>query len=278
MSTNILADGFAFLEGPRWHDGALWVSDMHDERVFRITLDGARECVADVPERPSGLGWLPDGDLLIASMMDKTLLRISSDGRLRRHARIGELVPRRINDMLVDSAGRAYVGNFGFIFDEGEPPAPTVLIRVDPDSSVHTVANGLVFPNGMALTPDEKLLIVAETFGARLTAFDVAPDGSLSNQRLWASMNNGAVPDGICIDAQNGVWVASPTTGEVLRIVEGGNVTDRIMTGRQAIACALGGQTGHTLFITTSESTDREACRSTRSARIEYVDVEVSAP
>ncbi|MEM9667845.1 MAG: SMP-30/gluconolactonase/LRE family protein [Pseudomonadota bacterium] len=277
MTPKILCDGFAFLEGPRWHDGVLWVSDMHGDAVFKISLDGSYEKVMDVPEQPSGLGWLPNGDMLIVSMLDKKLLRRKPDGKVSEHADVSALVPRRINDMIVDTLGRAWVGNFGFLFDEGEPPASTVLVRVDPDGSYHFAADNLMFPNGMVITDNGKTLVVAETFGRKLTAFDIDEDSILSNRRTWAEMPESAVPDGICLDAEGGIWVASPTTGEALRFVEGGEVTNSVQTGRMAIATALGGEDGKTLFVLTSESTSRKECCDAASARVEYVPVDVGA-
>ena len=177
----IVADSVAFGEGPRWHDGALWWSDMHGHQVNRLGAGGL-EKVCDVPCRPSGLGWLPDGRLLVVSMTDKRILRREPDGVLVVHADLAALAPRRCNDMVVDRTGAAYVGNFGFELDGAEPPVPTVLIRADPDGAARVVADALWFPNGMVLTDDGRTLIVAETWAARLTAFSVAPDGGLSGR------------------------------------------------------------------------------------------------
>lgn len=277
MTPKILADGFAFLEGPRWRDDALWMSDMHGHAVYRLTLGGTFEKVLDVAQKPSGLGWFQNGDMLIVSMLDKKLLRRTPEGEVSEHADVSNLVPRRINDMAVDRQGRAWVGNFGFMFDEGEPPASTVLVRVDADGTAAVVADDLMFPNGTVLADSETTLVVAETFGRKLTAFDIGQDGALSNRRVWADMPDRAVPDGICIDSQGGIWVASPTTGEAFRVVEGGEVTDRVETGRMAIATALGGPDGRTLFILTSESTTPAECIAAMSARVEYVTVEIPA-
>ncbi|MEM7006868.1 MAG: SMP-30/gluconolactonase/LRE family protein [Pseudomonadota bacterium] len=275
MKTEVLADGFAFLEGPRWRDGALWMSDMHGDAVYRLTLDGDAEKVMDVPQQPSGLGWLPNGDMLVVSMLDKKLLRRTPSGEFSEHADISALVPKRINDMVVDSQGRAWVGNFGFIFDEGETPVPTVLVRVDPDGSAEVAASDLFFPNGTVVTDGGSTLVVAETYGRKLTAFDIGPDSKLSNRRDWGVLENNEFPDGICLDAEGGIWIASPTTGEAVRMIEGGEITDRIETGRMAIATALGGNDGKTLFVLTSESTSRQPCRELMSARVEFVTVSI---
>ena len=257
-----IADGFAFLEGPRWRDGMLWFSDMHDEKVYAMVPGSAPEIIATVPQCPSGLGWLPDGRMLIVSMLDKRLLVRADDGTLSTWADLSDLAPRRINDMVVAADGTAYVGNFGFLFHEGEPPAPTVLARIAPDGSAHQAADGLMFPNGSVITKDGKTLVVGESYAAKLTAFDIGPDGALSNKRDWANLSDGAVPDGICLDAEGAIWVASPTTGTFLRIKEGGEVLDTVVTGRQAIACTLGGADGKTLFMLTSETTSPDEASS----------------
>jgi sugar lactone lactonase YvrE len=268
-----LADGFVFLEGPRWHDGKLWVSDMHDDRVLTVDLAGHRETVVEVPGHPSGLGWLPDGRLLIVSMTDRQLLRLDPSG-LRVVADLSAIATFHCNDMVVDAHGRAYVGNFGYDFEAGMPSRSAVLALVLPDGTVRVATEDLAFPNGAVITPDGRTLIVGESFGARLTAFDIAPDGTLGRRRVWAALQ-GAVPDGICLDAEGAIWVASPLSKEVVRVREGGEVAERIPTATQAIACMLGGLERRTLFVLTSESFNRDACRAQRSARIEVVDVDV---
>ena len=277
MALDVFVDGLAFPEGLRWHDGQLWFSDMHDETVWRVSEDGTRHRVCEVAGRPSGLGWLPGGELLVVSMMDRKVLKLDAGGKLTDYADLSGLAPRRTNDMVVDAQGRAYVGNFGFDFDNGEEQASTTLALVTPDGRVSAAGSELVFPNGMAITADGSTLIVAETFAACLTAFDIADDGSLSNKRTWAALKDGAIPDGICIDAEDAIWVASPMTGDCQRIKEGGEVTDRIVTGRQAIACTLGGSTGDMLYVATAESVMREECLKARSGRIEKTRVKVPA-
>lgn len=273
-----IADGYAFLEGPRWHAGVLWFSDMHDGKVYRMVPGETPEVYLEIDGQPSGLGWLPDGRMLIVSMVDKTVCVRQADGALDLWADISHLAPRWANDMVVAADGTAYVGNFGFNFQDGETPVPTVLARVAPDQTVHEAATGLMFPNGPVITPDGKTLIVAETFAAKLTAFDIAADGTLGNRRDWASLPSGAVPDGICLDTEGAIWVASPTTGTFLRLAEGGAVLETVETGRQGIACVLGGEDGKTLFMLTSASTDPEECRAAMSARIETVQVDVPGP
>ena len=272
-TTDILLDGLAFAEGPRWHDDKLWFSDMHDQLVKTVDLDGRSESVVRVENDPSGLGWLPDGRLLVVSMRDRRLLRLDPDG-LREVASLSRVATYHCNDMVTDARGRSYVGNFGFDFEKREAPRTAALALVYPDGQVRVAAEDLSFPNGTVITPDGRTLIVGESFGSRLTAFDVAEDGSLSNRRVWAQLEK-AVPDGICLDAEGAIWVASPMSNEVLRVREGGEVTERIRVATQAIACMLGGPKRTTLFVCTAESLTAEDCRAKRSAKIEVVEVSV---
>lgn len=267
----LVCDGYAFIEGPRWYEGALWFSDMYYEAVFRIVPGQSAQRVIDVPQRPSGLGWLPSGDLLVASMLDRCVYRQDAGGDLQLYADISPVAEQRINDMLVDGQGRAWVGNFGFDLPAGEAPRPGTLARVDPDGSVHAAADELLFANGMALLDGGAVLVVAETFRGCLTAFDIAASGELRHRRCWARLPDGSVPDGICADSEGAIWVASPTCGRVLRLAEGGAVLAAMDTGRQAIAVALGDEPDSTLFVSTAVDTVREACLTARSARIDAV-------
>lgn len=267
-------EGLAFPEGPRWRDGRLWFSDMHANEVVAMTPDGARETVFAAAGPVSGLGWLPDGRLLVVSMEDRRLLRIEPDGKAALHADLGGVATGNCNDMVVDAAGRAYVGNFGFVFPGGEPKAAK-MARADPDGRVVEAAGDLMFPNGTMITPDGKTLIVGESFARRMTAFDVAADGALSNRRVWAQLPDGALPDGACLDAEGAVWVASPSTNDVIRLREGGEVLDRIAAEQGCFACMLGGDDRRTLFVLTAASSDPAQCRATRSGRIETARVDV---
>ncbi len=269
-----VASGLAFAEGPRWQDGTLWWSDMHGGDVCRLTQDGV-ERVFQVAMDPSGLGWLPDGRLLVVSMRDRRVLRREKDGTLATHADLSNLVPRRCNDMTVNADGRAYVGNFGFDLDGTEAPAPTVLVRVDPDGSARIVAENLLFPNGTVITPDGHTLIIAETYGNRLTAFDIDCHGDLSNQRLWAPLPRGDFPDGICLDSQGAVWFASPSSNACVHVREGGEILQRIATDKGAFACMLGGQDRRTLYVCTAGSHQPERQRQSRDGRIEAFGVDV---
>lgn len=273
LETSVLLDGLMFGEGPRWHDGKLWFSDMHAHRVMTVNLDGKTETVAEVPGQPSGLGWLPDGRLLVVSMIDRRLLRLDPDG-LTEVADLRELASYHCNDMVVDRQGRAYIGNFGFDFTTQQPFAPAEIILVTPDGNARVVADEMAFPNGSVITPDEHTLIVGETYGARLTAFDIEPDGSLTGRRLWAQLER-AVPDGICLDTDGAIWVASPVSAEVLRVRQGGEVTHRIKVSTQAYACMLGGPERRTLFVLTAETTNPDEARAKKSGRVEIVEVDI---
>ena len=246
----VLTD-LVFPECPRWHDGRLWFSDQHDGRVASIGPDG--EAVTELElDHPSGIDWLPDGRLLVVAMRERTLYSVDADGTRVVHADLAPYTGWYANDLVCDSAGRCYVGEFGFDLDHctsAEEVRPANLVAVDPMGVATLADKDLQFPNGMVLTDDGATLIVAETLGLRLTAYDVASDGSLSERREWAALP-GVAPDGICLDAEGAVWVASPATREVIRVREGGEVTSRITTGELgAYACMLGGTDGCTLYI-----------------------------
>ncbi|HXO54104.1 MAG TPA: SMP-30/gluconolactonase/LRE family protein, partial [Mycobacterium sp.] len=217
-----LLGGRAFLEGPRWHDGALYVSDMHAHEVLRVATDGAVDVLARLDAAPSGLGWLPDGSMLIVSMDDRRILRRGDDGSLTQHADLSELASHAINDMVVDGAGHAFVSQFGCDLFGGEVPKPAPLLRVDPDGSAHEVTDGLRFANGMVVTADGRTLVVAESAGRCLTAFSLAPDGALSDRRPWADLPETDYPDGIGIDAEDAIWVSGPASDRFVRVRAGG--------------------------------------------------------
>jgi sugar lactone lactonase YvrE len=275
-STTVLLDDLAFPEGPRWHEDRLWFSDQHDKRVVAMDTDGKAETICEVPQQPSGLGWLPDGRMLVVSMLDRQVLRREPDGSLVTHADLSAIAPGHCNDMVVDETGRAYVGNFGFDMYAGEQPRDTGIIAVEPDGSARWAADGLGFPNGTVITPDGRTLLVGESMAARITAFDRNPaDGVLSNPRVWATFS-GAVPDGMCLDAEGAVWAASPFTGVVLRIAEGGEVLDTVETTHPgAFACMLGGPDRRTLYICTAPDHIPEKVKEAHQGRIEVLEVEV---
>jgi len=266
--------GMAFGEGPRWRDGKLWFSDMHAHEVIAMSPDGKRETVFSHSGPVSGLGWLPDGRMLVVSMVDMALLRIEADGRAVVHGDLSGVATGRCNDMVVDASGRAYVGNFGFDYPDGERKAAK-LARVDPDGTVSTAADDLMFPNGTMITPDGKTMIVGETFAERLTAFDIGAAGTLSNRRVWAQLGAREYPDGACLDAEGAIWVASPFTNEVIRVREGGAVTERIKADQGVFACMLGGADRKTLYVLTASGSDPEDCAARRLGRVEVVRVDV---
>ena len=262
----ILLDKLCFGEGPRWREGMLWFSDMHAQKVLKVDPQGNVETVVELDDdQSSGLGWLPNGDLLIVAMTKKQVLRFNGS-QLSVHADLSSLASHFCNDMVVDHVGRAYVGNFGFDIHNGAQQSAAELICVEVDGSARCVDDDLIFPNGAVITPDNKTLIVAETFASRLTAFDILDSGDLTNKRIWAQLPKGAVPDGICLDAGGGIWSASPTSNNCIRQIEGGEVTHTIELERGAFACMIGEAN---LYILTSTVSTPAACKANQDARIE---------
>lgn len=261
---SVLSDGGSFFEGPRWRDGHWWVSDFYRHRVLRIDPAGNQSVVVELDDQPSGLGWLPDGSLVISSMKDRKVLRFDR-GELATLANLSGLCDGHLNDLVVDHAGHIFVGNFGFDLMGGGLPVPTDLIRVDPDGAVTVAAVDLHFPNGAVITPDGSTLIVGETLGNRYSAFDIEIDGTLVNRRVWAEFGPvpsgesvvdvmGSIvvaPDGCTLDAEGRIWVADAMGGRVVRVAEGGEILDEIAApeGFGIFACQLGGPDGRTLLL-----------------------------
>jgi len=275
LGTIVLAEGFFYVEAPRWRDDALWMSDTVGGKFYRLDLAGRAQVVADVPQRPAGLAFLPDRSLLIASVRDRCILRLHG-GKLEQHASLGPLSGEP-GDMVVDEAGRAYIATFSFASrsEAGFDEAAIVMMR--PDGSTEIVARGFEFPNGCAILAGERRLVVAETFGQRLTCFSIAGDGRLVDRRIFAQLDSIA-PDGICLDQDGAVWMAASGRSEFLRVVEGGRITHRVETpGRQAVACALGGLDGRTLFCLTvaEQFEDVPGCPAT--ARVDIAKVAIPA-
>lgn len=279
----------SYLECPRWHEGRIWVADFYTFRVYSAAEDGSDLRVeVEVPEQPSGLGWLPDGRLLVVSMRDQRILRRERDGTLVTHADLSGHVAGHPNDMVVDDRGRCFVGNFGFDLMAGADIAPTGLLRVDPDGSVTPVADDLWFPNGSVITP-EGTLLVDETFGNRVTAFDIADDGSLTNRRVWAQFGEipasrvigealphlVVAPDGCGLDAEGCLWIADAVHGRVIRVREGGEIVDEVSPGSGVFACMLGGTDGRTLYLCCAPDFDEHARSAAREAELRSVRVEV---
>ena len=261
--TRLLCGGIHFGEGPRWHDGRLWFSDFFAHAVKSVSLKGDLRTEFSIDDRTSGLGWLPNGDLLFVSMEKRRIMRRDAGGKISLHADLNGVATWYCNDMVVDSAGRAYVGNFGFDLDTEltKRGAESViadhttakLALVSPTGAVSVAASDMHFPNGTVITPDGKTLIIGETLAGCLTAFDIAADGTLSNRREWASLWP-RVPDGICLDIDGAIWVANPIAPECVRVAQGGKVLEVINTETPCYACMLGGDDGKTLFMLTAPS------------------------
>jgi len=270
MLTTPLANGFCFGEGPRWFEGLLWFSDMLGEAVHTVDLQGAMSTLPLPGRAPSGLGFRPDGSLLIVSTADRQVLRYDGD-TVTTIADLSGIVPANLGDMVVDGAGRAYVGS--------QAREGGVIVRVDADDTVTVAADDLDFPNGMVITPDGATLIVAESTGRRLTAFTIGADGGLSDRRVFADGLDGP-PDGITLDAGGGVWASMTLAHQFQRIVDDGSgqstVADRIDMGdRTAIACTLGGPERRTLFLLSSTDAYPERLTGTKLSRVDAVTVYV---
>jgi sugar lactone lactonase YvrE len=279
---DVLLEGGAFFEGPRWHEGRWWVSDFYRHAVVTVDGDGREEAVVEVEGQPSGLGWMPDGSLLVVSMRDRRVLRWTREGGLTEHADVSALCGGHLNDMVVDRHGRAYAGNFGFDLMGGGDPAAAALIRVDPDGRASVAAEEMLFPNGSVITPDGETLIVGETAGARYTAFTIRPDGSLADRRVWAQVEPAPEigtlqetlaqlkfgPDGCALDADGHIWAADEVNARCVLVAPGGAIVDEVRApeGLGVFACMLGGDDGRTLlicaapdFLETNRSEAREA-------------------
>ena len=244
---DLLVDGIDFGEGPRWHDGELWYSDFYQRAIYAVTPAGERRAVwSDLHDRPSGLGWMPDGALLVVAMTSRRLLR-EVGGVLVEHADLSDLTGGHCNDMVVAADGTAYVGNFGFDYESGESMKTADLIRVTPDGDVSVAATDLRFPNGSVILGDATL-VVGETIGGGYEAWTIAADGSLTDRRRWAD-TPGMFPDGCTSDAEDAIWFADAAGSQVVRVKEGGAITHTIATPMPTYACALGGENGTTLFV-----------------------------
>jgi sugar lactone lactonase YvrE len=247
----VLLEGLAFPESPRWHEGRLWLCDWMSQQLVAVDLNGKSEVITQVQSFPFCIDFLPDGRLLIVSAQEQQLFRMESDGSLKTHADLSVLSAHPWNDIVVDGRGNAYVGNIGFQFPGGEFSPGTVALST-PDGLLQRVADGIAFPNGLAVTRDNSTLIVAESYGNRLTAFDIDAHGKLSGRRTWADLGEGA-PDGICLDADNAIWYADVPNKRCVRVREGGEVLETVTLDRGCFACALGGPDGKTLFLVANE-------------------------
>lgn len=286
-TTDFIKDIY-FGEGPRWNDNQLWFSDMFDKTVSSVDVStGNVNKVCSVEGGPSGIGWLPDGRLLVVSMKDRKVMRLEKDGSLLVHADLSDIATHDTNDMVVSKSGYAYVGNMGFdlqdfIKKHGREAAfspntqlPTAkLAVVSPSGEVSVGDDGIVFPNGSVISDNGKTLVVAETFARRLTAFDVNPDGSLSNRRIWADLGD-VTPDGICLDAEGAIWIADSGSAQAVRVAEGGEVLSTVKTSQRCFALALGGENGKMLYCCTAPSSVAADLLVERKGKIEQIQVDV---
>ncbi len=247
---HVLMSGIALGESPRWHDGRLWFADWMAQEVIAVDLEGKSEVILRMPSFPFSFDWLPDGPMLIVSV-DGQLQRREDDGSLTSYADVTSLSDKPWNEIVVDGRGNAYLNNIGFDFPEGEF-APGIVALVTPDGAVRQVAEDVAFPNGMVVTPDNSTLILAESYGNALTAFDIAEDGSLTNRRVWADVGDGA-PDGITLDAEGAVWYGDVPNTRCVRVREGGEALQTIELDRGCFACMLGGEDRKTLFMLAAE-------------------------
>lgn len=286
----VAVDGFHYLEGPRWYQNTLWFVDFYTQGVYRVNDKGIAKKIVHIEQQPSGLGWLPDGRMLVVSMKDRKVLRLENDGNLVVHADIWEHCGGHANDMVVSANGNAYVGNFGFDLMGGADHKNTGLVLVKPDGSSQIVAEELAFPNGMVISSDQKRLIVNELFGNKITQFDINEDGSLENKRDFANFgelgnepnlgirieNANILPDGLALDADGAVWIADTLNQRAVRIAEGGEILETIDTAPDGIfAVTLGGQDGKTLFMCAAPDWDEASRKAETKGRMLTVRVNV---
>jgi sugar lactone lactonase YvrE len=270
----LVVDGIDFGEGPRWHLGRLWFSDFYQGTISSVGHDRQRRVEVEYDGRASGLGWLPDGRLLFVSMLDRRVMRREDDGTIVEHADLDGIATGHCNDMVVGPQGNAYVGNFGFDFEGGDPPAPATLAIVWADGTVTAAADDLLFPNGSVITDDGTTLIVGESMGARYTAFTITHDRGLTDRRVWADVP-GMAPDGCTIDAEQGIWFADALGKQVVRVVEGGEITHRIATSDSVFACMLGGAQARTLFALTAAGSHPDVVAGSASGALWQIEVDV---
>jgi sugar lactone lactonase YvrE len=286
MQFEVIAEGLAFPESPRWHDGRLWLSEKRAGRVLAIdtrseATGGNVSVVAHVDGEPGGLGWAPDGALLVVAMARRAIVEVTLDlagggpGNQELWADLAAITTCRCNDMVVDQCGNSYVGDFGYDLLGGAAPAPGVLALARPDGTVSIAADGLHFPNGCVITGSGEL-VVAESAANRLTAFTIDRDGGLTRRRLWADLG-ATVPDGICLDAEGAIWVADPLHDAVVRVADGGEVLASMATSQGAFACELGGDDGRSLFVCTFDAKASASPDPQPVGRVEMIRVEVPA-
>jgi sugar lactone lactonase YvrE len=267
----VLMGGIGLGESPRWHQGRLWFSDWVAQELIALDLEGRHEVITNVRSLPFSIDWLPDGPLLITS--GQKLLRMEPDGSLATHVDLGRLSEHGWNEIVVDGRGNTYVNNIEFDLMGGAEPKPGIIALVTSDGEARQVADGIAFPNGMVVTPDNSTLIIAESYAGKLTAFDIDNDGGLSNRRVWADLGEGG--DGICMDSEAAVW--SPKFKSCVRVREGGEVLETIELDRFCFACMLGGEDGRTLFLNVADWSGTEGIgKGPRTGQV--LTVEAPAP
>lgn len=277
----VFSSGLVFPECPRWHDGQLWSSDMWGHTVYRYDPDGSREAVVVLEDEPGGIGWLPDGRMLVVSMEQRLLLRVEPDGPVV-HADLAPFAPSSCNDLILSDDGTAYVSQFGFdLWSGSSAPAPSPVIRVTPEGHASVGADDLMCPNGMALSADGRTLLVAEAAASRIARFAVGRDGTLANGDVFAEITPAdglrfAPPDGICLDAEGAIWMAEPVGKRVLRVRAGGEIVEDIGFDFHPTAVVLGGDDRRTLYVCLAPHIDHSAPRDNPSARLDAVRVEVA--
>ncbi len=268
-----MADSFVFLESPRWHNDRLYVSDVFGAKLYAVQEDGQRTCICEIDGRPAGIGILRDGTMIVVSCANKKLMKVSGN-TLSEHADLSRIATGDLNDLAVDGDGRVYVGNFGYDLFGGAEKVLTDLHLVEPDGSVRVAASGLEFPNGIVIKDEGRTLVVAETWCGQLTAYDRAGNGDLSNRRRFADLGK-RQPDGICVDAEGAIWAGCYNTGEFVRVLEGGEITERIRFNGNAVSCALGGKDSKTLYCCVYLGTDEELKERKPCSAIYTVEVDV---
>jgi sugar lactone lactonase YvrE len=273
---SVFLSGLAMGESPRWHDGRLWVADWAAHEIVAADSSGGREVMATIPSLPFSIDWLPDGRLLAITGRDCQLLAQGNDGKLEPYVDLTPISTKPWNEIVVDGRGNTYLNNIGFDFPGGAF-GPGFVALVTPDRSAHVVAEGLAFPNGMAVTPDNRTLIVGESYAGCLTAFDIREDGSLSNRRVWAQVG-GDHPDGICIDAQGAVWYGDVGSSRCVRVREGGGILQEVQLDRGCFACMLGGMDRQTLYMVAADYSDPAALMSGQTRTGQVLALPAPAP
>jgi sugar lactone lactonase YvrE len=271
----ILFEGLDYGEAPRWHESRLWLSDFYAHRVVSLGLTGDIRVEVELDDQPSGLGWLPSGDLLVVAMASRQVRRVDAAGEVHIHADLSSVATGQCNDMVVDRHGNAYVGNFGFDTDGPNPvPTPADVALVRPDGTVEVAATTLGFPNGSVITPDGSTLIIGESMASRYTAFDVNEDATLTGRRVWAEVP-GKGPDGCALDAEGAIWMADAFGAGCFRVAEGGEILASVSASQPVFACALGGPDRRTLYMLTAPSFGESTCAGKGLGRVEMVTVDV---